>query len=476
MKVLKFGGSSLADGKRIAAVTAIVADAAAGGRIAVVLSAMKGVTDLLISAARKAEEGSEGSRDALEKIRAQHLAAIRFLFSAPDQAAVITPVTIMLNDLEEILHGVELIRECSARTMDLVMSFGEQLSCALAAAHLRVKGLDAVLVDAREIILTDDRFGSAGVDFEASYARIEARLAAIAGIAVIPGFIGATAKGVTTTIGRNGSDYTASLVGAGAAAELIDIWTDVDGVLSADPRLVPDAFVVPEISYEEAMELSYFGAKVLHPYTMIPAVEKNIPIRIKNSLNPSAPGTVIGGPEHLSGSRTGHPITGIASIEGISLVNIEGGGMIGIPGIAARIFSALAREGINIIMISQASSEHTICLVFRTEEARRALAALERELAVELASRRIQDFELVENLLIVSVIGENMRGTPGIAGRLFTALGKAGVNILVIAQGSSERNISIVVEQKSHALALRTIHAAFLGAGASGAAAPSARA
>ncbi len=463
MKILKFGGSSLADGKRIAAVTAIVAEAAAGGRIAVVLSAMKGVTDLLISAARKAEQGSEGSREALEAIRAQHLAAVRSLFPAPDQAAVITPVTIMLNDLEEVLHGVELVRECSARTMDFVMSFGERLSCVLAAAHMRGKGLDAVPVDAREIIVTDDRFGSAGVDFAASYPRIAARLAAVAGIAVIPGFIGATTKGVTTTLGRNGSDYTASIVGAGAAAELIDIWTDVDGVLSADPRLVPEAFVVPEISYEEAMELSYFGAKVLHPYTMIPAVEKNIPIRIKNSLNPPARGTMIGGPEHLRGDRAGHPITGIASIEGISLVNIEGGGMIGIPGIAARIFSALAREGINIIMISQASSEHTICLVFRTEEARRALAALERELAMELASRRIQDFELVEDLLIVSVIGENMRGTPGIAGRLFTALGRAGVNILVIAQGSSERNISIVVEQKSHSLALRTIHAAFLG-------------
>jgi len=228
---------------------------------------------------------------------------------------------------------------------------------------------------------------------------------------------------------------------------------------------------MPEISYEAAMELSYFGAKVIHPYTMIPAVEKRIPIRIKNSLNPAAPGTMIGAPEHLTGNRSGrplpgHPITGIASIEGISLVNIQGGGMIGIPGIAARIFGALAREGISIIMISQASSEHTICLVFRTEQAKRAVAALERELAAELASKRIQGFELVSDLLIVSVIGENMRGTRGIAGRLFTALGAAGINILVIAQGSSERNISIVVEQASHALALRTIHAAFLGDGA----------
>jgi bifunctional aspartokinase / homoserine dehydrogenase 1 len=469
--VLKFGGSSVADGTRIAAVTGIAKEAAARGRIAVVLSAMKGVTDRLIAAARGAEEGTEAPRQQLEAIRSQHLAAVRALFAPADQAAVITPLTIMLNDLEEILHGVELIRECSPRTMDLVMSFGERLSCTVAAAHMRGQGLQAEYADAREMILTDDTFGSAAVDFEASYPRIAARLAAIPGVAVIPGFIGATARGVTTTLGRNGSDYTASIIGAGLSADLIDIWTDVDGVLSADPRLVPDAFVVPEISYEEAMELSYFGAKVIHPYTMIPAVEKHIPIRIKNSLNPAAPGTMIGAPEHLTENRggrplPGHPITGIASIEGISLVNIQGGGMIGIPGIAARIFGALAREGISIIMISQASSEHTICLVFRTEQAKRAVAALERELAAELASRRIQGFELVSDLLIVSVIGENMRGTRGIAGRLFTALGAAGINILVIAQGSSERNISIVVEQASHALALRTIHAAFLGDGA----------
>ena len=460
MKVLKFGGSSLADGTRIDAVTAIVADAAAGGRIAVVLSAMKGVTDLLISAARKAEEGSEGSREALEKIRAQHLAAIRFLFSPPDQAAVITPVTIMLNDLEEILHGVELIRECSARTMDLVMSFGERLSCALAAAHMRAKGLDAMLVDAREIILTDDRFGSAGVDFEASYPRIEARLAAIAGIAVIPGFTGATAKGVTTTLGRNGSDYTASIVGAALGADAIEIWTDVDGVLSADPRVVPGAFVIPEVSFEEAMELSYFGAKVIHPSTMIPAVEKRIPILIRNTLNPSAPGTRIG----ASGARAAaHPITGIASIEGISLLNIEGGGMIGIPGIAARIFSALAREGVNIIMISQASSEHTISLVFKAGEADRALGALHRELALEIETGRLEDLALRRDLAVVSVIGENMRGTPGIAGRIFSSLGAARVNVLVIAQGSSERNISFVVEGAQESAAIRTIHDAFLG-------------
>jgi aspartokinase/homoserine dehydrogenase 1 len=461
VKVLKFGGSSVADGERIRAVTTIVEEAAREDRVAVVLSAMKGVTDRLIALARMAEEGSAGLKPGLEAVRAQHFDAVRILFGPANQGSALTPLAIMCNELEEILHGVELVRECSARTMDLVMSFGEQLSCRLAVSWMRSLGMPAVLVDAREIVRTDERFGSAVVDFPASYALIKSKLDAMEGIAVIPGFIGATAKGVTTTLGRNGSDYTASIVGAGADARVIEIWTDVDGVLSADPRIVPDAFVIPALSSEEAMELSYFGAKVIHPYTMVPAVEKGIPILIKNSLNPSAPGTLIAAAEKIT--RDGSlPITGIASIEGISLVNIEGGGMMGIPGFAARIFAALAHEGINIIMISQASSEHTICLVFRTAEGERALATLHRELAPELHSRRIERFELMRDLLIVSVIGENMHGTPGMAGRLFSSLGRAGINILVIAQGSSERNISFVIEEKNHVAALRTIHAEFL--------------
>ncbi len=461
MRILKFGGSSVADGERIKAVTDIIAEAARKDRVAVVLSAMKGVTDLLIGAARKAEAGSDGLKEILETIRTRHFEAVRHLFAPADQASALTPLAVMCNELEEILHGVELIRECSTRTMDLVMSFGERLSCHLAAGYMTSRGLDATLVDAREIILTDERFGAAAVNFPRSYELIRRKLAAVPGIVVIPGFVGATDKGVTTTLGRNGSDYTASIIGAGTDAEVIEIWTDVDGVLSADPRIVPDAFVLPAISSEEAMELSYFGAKVIHPYTMVPAVEKDIPILIKNSLNPAAPGTLIASAAEIK--REGNlPITGIASIEGISLVNIEGGGMMGIPGFAARVFSALAREGVNIIMISQASSEHTMCLVFRTSEGERALTALNRELAPELQNRSIERFALLRELLIVSVIGENMHGTPGIAGRLFSALGKAGINILVIAQGSSERNISFVIEEKNHVLALRTIHAEFL--------------
>jgi aspartokinase/homoserine dehydrogenase 1 len=478
VKVLKFGGSSLVDGGRIKEVTEVVFQAAGTDRVAVVLSAMKGVTDLLISAARAAEEGNDAFKQVLETIRGKHFDAARVLFSPADQAAALTPLALMCNELEEILHGVELIRECSPRTLDLVMSFGERLSCLLVAAYIRSRGKDAILLDARELVVTNDSFGSAAVNFERSYQRIDARLSPIRSIAVIPGFIGATEKGVTTTIGRNGSDYTASIIGAGAQAQMIEIWTDVDGVMSADPRIVPDAFVIPRLSYEEAMELSYFGARVIHPYTMVPAVEKRIPLLIKNSLNPSAPGTLVASAQDASGSQDGEgapgsgtrglgsypgrAVTGIASIPGISLVNIEGGGMMGIPGFAARIFSVLAREGVNIIMISQASSEHTICLVFRTAEGERALTALNHELTMELETRRIERFELMRDLLVVSVIGENMAGTPGIAGRLFSSLGEAGVNVLVIAQGSSERNISFVIQEKDHVLALRTIHAALV--------------
>jgi aspartokinase/homoserine dehydrogenase 1 len=461
MKVMKFGGTSVADADRIRTAAGLVREAARAGRIVVVLSALQGVTDLLVAAARSAESGSDDFRAALDTLRTRHLEAVRGLFAPADQAAVITPLTLMANDLEEVLHGVELLRECTHRTMDLAMSFGERMSCAIFTAFLSSAGERAVYVDARELIVTDERFGSGAVDFTASYPRIASRLGAEPGIPVVPGFIAATPKGVTTTLGRNGSDYTASIVGAGLGAETIEIWTDVDGVLSADPRVVPGAFVIPQVSFEEAMELSYFGAKVIHPSTMIPAVEKRIPIRIKNTLNPSAPGTLIG-----SGSqRAEHPITGIASIDSISLLNIEGGGMIGIPGIAARIFSALAREGVNIIMISQASSEHTISLVFKAGEADRALGALRRELALELETGRLEELELARDLVVISVIGENMRGTPGIAGRIFSALGAAGVNVLVIAQGSSERNISFVVAGGQHVAAIRTIHDAFLGPG-----------
>jgi bifunctional aspartokinase / homoserine dehydrogenase 1 len=281
-------------------------------------------------------------------------------------------------------------------------------------------------------------------------------------VPVITGGIASTPEGTTFVLGW--SDYSAFLVGGALKAELIEIWTDVDGVMSADPRHVPDAFIVRELNYQEAMEMSYFGARILHPQGMIPAVEEGIPIRIRHGLRPEETGTLIS----AGASRSRSPLRGIASIDRVALVNIEGGGMVGIPGVAARVFGALARARVNIMMISQASSEHSICLVFRETESGRALEALQAELDPELETNSIQPPGLRGDLVIVAVIGENMRGTPGISGRLFSALGQAGVNVLVIAQGSSERNISLVIGKKDEGAALRAVHAAFLAEGGGG--------
>jgi aspartokinase/homoserine dehydrogenase 1 len=457
MRVLKFGGSSLANQDCIKKVSEIVQAAGKKQKIAVVLSAMKGVTDLLINSAREAERGEAGYKERLQQLIDKHNTALQALIESKSLVKVTPQFTRLYEELSDILHGVWLIRECSLRSLDLIMSFGERLSCAVFNAYLNSLGIKAVMVDTRETIVTDDNYGSALVLPE-SFEKTHARLKALDGIPVITGFIAATKDNVTTTLGRNGSDYTASLIGAALKAECIEIWTDVDGVLSADPRYLDNAFVLPEISYQEAMELSYFGAKVIHPYTMIPAVKENIPILIKNTFNPTAPGTWI--VKQAKGVNTA--ISGIACIEDIAMVNVEGGGMLGVPGIAARIFSALAKVRVNIIMISQASSEHSICLVLKQIEVPKAVQALQQELAMELETNQISDFEISKDVVIISIIGENMRGTPGISGKLFSSLGMEKINVLAIAQGSSERNLSFITEGKDKLRAVKAIHKAFL--------------
>lgn len=455
---MKFGGSSLASREKIENITRLSARNSYDNKLYVVLSAFKGITDKLVECTRKATIRCDTYHAVVNDINTQHIEIVKNLFPPKAQTKVITSLQLMINDLEEILHGVELIKECSPRILDLIMSFGERMSCSLVSHYMQTVNLDAIYIDARDLIVTDDTYGQAMVDFAASYKRIKKRLMTSDGIPIITGFISATSDGVTTTLGRNGSDYTASLIAAGVDADRIEIWTDVGGVMSTDPAFVAAAFVIPELSYQEAMELSYFGARVLHPYTMIPAVEKKIPILIKNSLNPQSKGTLI--TEKIAQPRT--TITGIASIDDVALVNVEGGGMIGIPGIAARIFGALAKESINIMLISQASSEHSICLVFRKPAAERAMAALQKELKLEIETKRIQNFDLLQDLVVIAIIGENMRGAPGITGKLFGALGQSRINILAIAQGSSERNISFVIAKKDQREALNTIHRAFL--------------
>ena len=429
---------------------------AAGG--VAVFSAMGGTTDVLIGAAREAAAGGD-PRAAVEDIRARHVEVVRDLCPPRGQASTLTQLQLLLAELDEVLHGVNLLRECSPRTLDLVMSFGERLMTTITSRLLADLGLETRLLDARELILTDSRHGNGTVQFEATYDRVRAVLQPLAPIAcVVPGFIAATAEGVTTTLGRDGSDYTASLVAAALDADELEIWTDVDGIMSADPRYVPEAFVIGQLSYQEAMEMSYFGARVIHPYTMVPVVERGIPIRIRNTLQPRQPGTRVS--DRPRGSE--RAITGIASVDAIALINVEGGGMLGMRGTAARVLGALAGAAVNVMMISQASSEHSICLVLDDAEAEAALAALRAELALELETRRIDTFDLRRELAIVAIIGENMRGTPGIAGKVFGALGAEGINVLAIAQGSSERNISLVVTAADERRALQVIHNAFL--------------
>ncbi|MFW6387802.1 MAG: aspartate kinase [bacterium] len=451
---MKFGGSSVADAQRIESVAGIVAETAAVSPPCVVLSALKGITDLLIDAASKATASDAGYRDRLDELEQRHLDVASTLIGR--DAPVCGVLSERVADLRGVLHGVELVRECTARTRDLIMSFGELLSSELVTAILHHKGVTAVMADPRGIIVTDEAHGSARVNRPTTYERMRTHIAGQAGVVVIPGFVAATPSGVTTTLGRNGSDYTASLVGAGLGAECVEIWTDVDGVYSADPRSVPDAFVIEKMSFEEAAELSYFGAEVLHPSSMVPVVELDIPVYIRNTLNPAAKGTRIS-----AESSQAEFITGLASVEHVSIVNVEGAGMMGTPGIAARIFTAIAHAGVNVLMISQASSEHTICLVFRSGDVPRAIAELEREFAPELASREIHQFETYNELEIVAVIGENMRGKSGVSGRLFQSLGAEGISVHAIAQGSSERNISFVVAGSDRERTLNTVHRAF---------------
>ncbi len=458
MKVMKFGGSSVKDSALICRVGDIVKASVEQSDIAVVLSAMKGITDQLIDLTLLAEKGDQSYHDLVRMLKDRKARAVQELIPGDKGNTTRDALFTMLDELEGMLHGIELVKECSPRSHDLAVSFGERMSCTLFADYLCSSGIEAMMIDARQMIRTDDNHKNAEVYFNRTYPLIKEKLADVKGIPVITGFIASTEEGVTTTLGRNGSDFTASIVAAAEDAEAVEIWTDVDGVLSADPRVVDGTFVIDEISIQEAMELSYFGAEVIHPYTMLPVVEKDIPIRIKNTLNPSAPGTLIA----RNVKRHEHAITGIASIADAAIINVEGGGMLGMPGVASRVFSALAKAKVNIIMISQASSEHSICVVIRQAESGRALSALKEELEEEVKTRRIQNFDLKENLEIIAVIGENMRGTPGISGKLFKSLGDAGVNVLVIAQGSSERNISFVVSKNDRNKALRVVHKAFL--------------
>jgi aspartokinase/homoserine dehydrogenase 1 len=375
-------------------------------------------------------------------------------------------VETLLSDFENLCHSIHTMGELTARGADAVASLGERLTARILAAVLRDRGERATAVEATEAIITNGKHGAAVPLMDETREAAQARLMPLLAQGVIPvvtGFIAATKEGVTTTLGRGGSDYTAAILGASLDSDEVWIWTDVDGVMTADPRVVREARTLPEISYSEAAELSFFGAKVLHPKTILPAVERGIPLRIVNTFNPSHPGTLIVAEARASEFE----VKGITSIKGLSLVTVEGRGMLGVPGIAAKVFTAVAQEGISVLMISQSSSEQNICFVIQQETVDRALRALETAFETELTRRNVDRIWAQSGVAIVAVVGAEMKGTPGIAGKVFGALGKHAINVISIAQGSSEYNISFVVDEVDMENTVRYIHQEF-GLGRSG--------
>jgi len=458
MRILKFGGSSVGSPERIRNVAGLIAESSERNPpVAVVVSAFHGVTDQLLEAGALASRRDSRWHGTYEGIRDRHLTCVRDLLSGANRTETSDAVGQLLDASSLTLQEISTRGVISPAQSDDIMSFGERLSAFIVSKTLRERGMAAEYLDARQVVKTDDNFGRARVHLEESYQAIQSRLArrGQAALPVITGFIGATAHGQTTTLGRGGSDYTAAIFGAALQALEIEIWTDVNGVLTADPKKVESAFSIQAMTYEEAMEMAHFGAKVIYPPTIRPALHKRIPVRILNSFNPAFAGTVIRGDLP---PKDGFLATGLSSLEEIALLRVEGSGMIGVAGVAARLFGALARHRINVIFVTQASSEHTICLAVESSFAAEAKLAIEEEFRAELGWGEIDDVLVEEHLAIIAVVGENMRNTPGVAAKVFGALGKGGVNIVAIAQGSSELNISVVISSKDEKLALGTLH------------------
>jgi aspartate kinase len=459
---MKFGGTSVGDADCVRRAAAIVQSAAAQGAVVVVVSAMSGVTNRLVQAAHDAEAGEqELFAKLVGELRMQHTTALEALVSDPQRRSKIAEVCReILEESDRLLRGTSLIHELTPRALDAISGIGERLSALLVAGAICELGLRSVAVSATEVIVTDPHHGRAEPLMTPTRARAEARLRPLLDQGIVPvvtGFIAATPEGIQTTLGRGGSDYSATILGAALGAQETVIWTDVDGVKTADPRLVPEARTLPEISYNEAAELAYFGAKVLHPNTLRPVTAAGVPVWIRNSFSPEKPGTKI----TAKGMPTGGGVKALTAIRDVTLVTVGGPGIVGLPDVLARSFAATAETRANVFLVSQSSSQNDICFVISSADEKRTLTALRNAFAPEIAEQTVEHVSANPNVAVVAVVGENMRGIPGIAGRTFGALGREGVNIIAIAQGSSEYNISLVVEQNSTQRALAALHAEF---------------
>ncbi len=461
--VMKFGGTSVGSTAALKNVNKIVQQAR-GKRdeLVMVVSAMSGVTDLLLESARRAEIGDEKpAREAHQKMRALHFGVLEALL--PDRAhreSVAGEIEGLLGEFDALCHSISVLGELTPRALDVITALGERMSARQVAAVLEQNGQAARAIDATRIVVTDDGYGAARPLMDETAERCRSLLRPLMAEGVIPvvtGFIGATEAGIPTTLGRGGSDFSATILARALEAEEVWIWTDVNGVMTADPRIVPDARTIRRLSYSEIGEMAYFGAKVLHPQAIRPAKQARIAVRILNTFNPDHEGTLVS----ANGDSSGKTVKAITVIRGLSLITVEGAGMIGVPGIAARTFGAVALNGTSVLMISQSSSEQSICFVVSTNEAAKVAKTLEREMMRELERRDIERIWAQDDIVILAVVGAGMKGTPGISARIFGAMGARGINVIAIAQGSSEYNISLVLDRKDADDAMRCIHDEF---------------
>lgn len=462
LQVMKFGGTSVGDASCIVRAAKIIVNAAKEHRCVAVVSAMSGVTNRLIEAANHGRAGNAVEALAiLEILSKQHETALTSLIpKEKDRECIRRRLDEVLAEGRRLCEGTAMLRELTPRTLDAVSSLGERLSAPLVAAAVQETGAASEAIEARELIVTDAFHGGAEPQMELTREKSQARLCPLLEKEIVPvvtGFIGATMEGQLTTLGRGGSDFSATILGAALDADAVIIWTDVDGVLTADPRLVPEARTIPEISYREAAELAYFGAKVLHPKTLNPVVQAAIPVWIRNSFEPQRPGTKI----TLAGRSIGGGVKALTAIRDVTLISVGGPGIVGLPDVVGRTFSTTAEVRANVLLISQSSSQNDICFIVAAADAQRTVEALRKEFANDLAHHDVEHITVDPNIAIVAVVGENMRGIPGIAGKTFSALGRDGVNLIAIAQGSSESNISFVIEEKAVKQALNTTHREF---------------
>jgi aspartate kinase len=475
LRVMKFGGTSVGDAERITSTAALIAEHSQTRPTVAVVSAMAGVTDQLAQAARAAASGNAAElEEVLGRVRARHWDAARALLGGEQRETFEAAAVQFFGDVENTCEGITRLGHCPPRALDAVLGCGEKLSALLVAAVLRERGTEAQALDATTLVVTDANFGEAEPLAEPTARKLRAAVPKLLEAGVVPvitGFIGATAEGAPTTLGRGGSDYSATLIAASLDAVDVIIWTDVEGILSADPNLVPNARVLEAVTYQEAAELSYYGAKVLHPKTLAPLAERGIPVWIKSSFRPDRQGTVIA-PRGTFGMDSGAGARAVTALKQAVLVTVESTGQLSVLPMMSRTFSVLAHDRVDLLMLSQASREESFCFAVQQHDAAQVKRRLEEAFTVELAHSYLRPLRLQSGIAILALVGSGMRGTVGIAGKLFGALAAERVNVIAIAQGATETNISVAVDEAALAAAVRAVHGALLEASEASARAP----